>query len=205
MRVASRHRGGRSARSRRARSIAPESVRYGRLCQRRPHARTACRRRACEPRTAAASQRRRAPPQVTNPFASMWRCGRSQPFQLRYGAFYDTERHVGRHLRHFEPQLARERARPGPPDPATTAQLREARLYLSQPSLRVFPAREHRHPLLSGGAQSRDDGVEPVQRRPLWRVDSAGAPAPQPRTCGTTAIASNRRGPTIPGRAVCWM
>jgi outer membrane protein insertion porin family len=61
-----------------------------------------------------------------------------QPFQLRYGAFYDTERHVGgifdisNHNSLGNARVLGLRSR-------YDSQLREARLYLSQPSLRYFP------------------------------------------------------------------
>jgi outer membrane protein assembly factor BamA len=61
-----------------------------------------------------------------------------QPFQLRYGAFYDTERHVGgifdisNHNSLGNARVLGLRSR-------IDSQLREARLYLSQPSLRYFP------------------------------------------------------------------
>ena len=61
-----------------------------------------------------------------------------QPFQLRYGAFYDTERHVGgifdisNHNSLGNARVLGLRSR-------YDSQLREARLYLSQPSLPYFP------------------------------------------------------------------
>ena len=58
-----------------------------------------------------------------------------------------------RHPRHLESQLARQGARASACGRATTAQLREARLYISQPSLRYWPLETTANRLLPRGAQ----------------------------------------------------
>ena len=61
-----------------------------------------------------------------------------QPFQIRYGAFYDTERHLGG-IFDISNHNSLGNARVAGAHSRYDAQLREARLYLSQPSLRYFP------------------------------------------------------------------
>ena len=102
-----------------------------------------------------------------------------QPFQLRYGASYDTERGLGgmfdvsNHNSLGKARVLGLRSR-------YDAQLREVRGYISQPSLRYWPLettatvyyREERNPAT--------EITDALQRRSQGHLDPAGAQAARP-------------------------
>ena len=101
-----------------------------------------------------------------------------QPFQLRYGASYDTERGVGG-IFDISNHNSLGKARVVGLQSRYDGELREARLYVSQPSLRYWPLKTTANLYYREELNPPTDLTDPFDISAEGRVDSAGDGAPR--------------------------
>ena len=117
----------------------------------------------------------------TRPCRSTWRVREVQPFQLSYGASYDTERGVGgildlsNHNSLGNARVVGIRSR-------LDRQLTDGRLYLSQPSLRYFPV------ALTGSVYYRDERNPTTEITRAFNVSRKGVAIQAERELGNAYV-----------------